>query len=309
MFDGHYDLLTILYLCYLKKDFTYVEEISKNFNKNNVEGLIANLYFMSEEEMQEEFGNYYDKNISVLEMFKIATNLYHKYFKDTKVIFSIEGADYIKDTKELEELYNLGLRNILIVWNNKNKYASGNNTSLGLTELGEVFIKKAIDLGISIDLSHTNEASFFAIIEVIKKEILLGKKPIVIASHSNCYSLCPVKRNLKDEQLKAIKEVNGKVGLVGYGPFIDIDNNNLKLNYLKHINYAVNILGVDNIFIATDDMDFATTLYNIEEGDSVFSYNNIKEEVTKILSTTYNSIDIKKILRENIERDILKEEK
>ena len=56
-------------------------------------------------------------------------------------------------------------------------------------------------------------------------------------------------------------------------------------------------------------MDFATTLYNIEEGDSVFSYNNIKEEVTKILSTTYNSIDIKKILRENIERDILKEEK
>ena len=107
MIDTHYDLLTILYCCYLKNDYSYIERIKEDLK--DVKGLIANLYFMNPEEMKEELEI---DHIDVYEMFKISTNLFKEHFKDKKVIFSIEGCDYIKDIKELENLYKLGLRNI-----------------------------------------------------------------------------------------------------------------------------------------------------------------------------------------------------
>ena len=142
LIDTHYDLLTILYCCYLKNDYSYIERIKEDLK--DVKGLIANLYFMNPEEMKEELEI---DHIDVYEMFKISTNLFKEHFKDKKVIFSIEGCDYIKDIKELENLYKLGLRNILLVWNHENKYGSGNDTNKGLTKLGEEFIKKAVELG------------------------------------------------------------------------------------------------------------------------------------------------------------------
>lgn len=77
MIDMHYDLLSVLYYCYLRNDFRYVKELQGYFNDKNVHGLVANLYFMSEEEMQREMKG---RKIDVVEMFKISTELFRKYF-------------------------------------------------------------------------------------------------------------------------------------------------------------------------------------------------------------------------------------
>lgn len=98
MIDMHQDLLSIIYYSQLRNDNKFLEKWLKNFNEDNVSGLIANLYFMNREEMKEEIGN---KKIDVLEMFKTSTELFKKYLPDTKVIYSIERCDYIKDTFEL----------------------------------------------------------------------------------------------------------------------------------------------------------------------------------------------------------------
>ena len=72
MFDLHYDLLSFCYVCYLKDDYTFLEEWKKNYRIDNVRGVVANLYFMSIPEMKEELHpSYYRKNISVVEMFRI----------------------------------------------------------------------------------------------------------------------------------------------------------------------------------------------------------------------------------------------
>ena len=260
MIDTHYDLLTILYCCYMKKDFTYINKIRKDFE--NIDGLIANLYFMSKDEMKDELDI---EDIDVYQMFKISTNLFKEYFPDKKVIYSIEGCDYIKDLEELENLYKLGLRNILLVWNNENKYGSGNKSDKGLTELGKEFIKKAVSLGISIDLSHMNKNTFWETISLLEELKSNGEKVKVIASHSNCYSLCKNKRNLDDEQILAIKKLDGIIGLVSYGPFINKKEKDLEENFLKHIRYVEDLIGIDNIAIATDNMDFAKELFNVDE--------------------------------------------
>ena len=141
MIDLHFDLLTKLYTSYLENDFKYIEQFMNNLNNDNVEGLIANLSFMSKEEMIKEYHRrYYDKYVSVVDMFKISKYLLDKYLpNDILVIMSIEGCDYV-DIKDLDVLYNIGLRAVLPIWNEENKYGSGNRTNKGLTDIGKAFI-------------------------------------------------------------------------------------------------------------------------------------------------------------------------
>lgn len=296
MFDAHYDLLTILYCCYMKNDFSYIKKIKEDLK--DVRGMVANLYFMSEDEMKEELGI---EDIDVYEMFKISTNLLKEYFPDKKVIFSIEGCDYIKNIKELENLYQLGLRNVLLVWNHKNKYGSGIKARGGLTELGREFLKKCAELGISIDLSHMNKETFFDSITLLQELKKQGLYPKVIASHSNSYVLCQHKRNLDDEQILAIKKLDGMIGLVGYDPFINEKEKDLEENYLKHIKHMENLIGINHISIATDNMDFAKDIFSLDEDISLLNHKTIKKQLTKILSSYYNEEEREKILFKNIE--------
>ena len=201
MIDMHYDMLSVIYQCYIREDYSYIEKWIKHYNSDNVSGLIANLYFMNEDEMEKEIGN---QDINVLEMFRVTTEIFKKYLPNTKVIYSIEGCDYIKDTIELEELYKLGLRSILLVWNNPNKYGSGNRDDYGLTDLGKEFLIKAIDLGIIIDMSHMNKKTFEDTVSLLREQKSLGKEVKVIASHSNSYDIYNHERNLSDEQILSI---------------------------------------------------------------------------------------------------------
>lgn len=302
MIDLHYDLLSILYQCYLRMDFSYVDKIRNSFRDNNVSGVIANLYFYSEDEMRAELGDNYGE-IDVVEMFRISTKLFKEYFPNTDVIFSIEGCDYIKDTDELEELYNLGLRNILLVWNNPNKYGSGFKGDYGLTDEGREFIKKAIELGICIDFSHMNKNTFYDTYELIKSEKKLGHEVKVIASHSNSYKVCPNVRNLDDDQLKCLKELDAIVGVVSYSKFVlsaNASNEELRSKYLEHIDYICSIMGKYNVGLSTDDMNFCEELYNITYGPNIFNYENIKDEITELMKDNYKENEIENIMYNNI---------
>ena len=278
MIDMHFDLLSIIYQCYLRMDFTYLDDVMKNINSNNVEKLIANMYFMDKEEMKDQLGDNYGE-INVIEMFKIARDILQKYISLDNVILSIEGCDYINNLEELEELYNLGLRNILLVWKNPNKYGSGNKGEIGLTELGREFLKKAIDLGICIDVSHMNKETFYDTIEVLKEQKKLGKEVRVIASHSNAYKICPNQRNLDDEQLLALKELDAVIGVVSYSDFVlstRASEEQLKEYYYKHIEHLKNLIGIEHVGVASDDMIFEKVLFGKDYGPQVFEYANRK---------------------------------
>lgn len=295
MFDTHYDLLTIVYT--LKDNKKYLKKIIKDLNKN-YKGVIANLFFMNKKEMKEELNI---NNINVLDMFIKSKQILKKYKLKSKILYSIEGCDYIKDSKELEQLTKQGLNAILLVWNNQSKYASGIRTTKGLTKKGEQFIKKAIDLKLGIDLSHANEKTFYDIIRIITK----SKKTVTCyASHSNIYNLHNHPRNLKEKQLQALKSVNGKLGIVCYPEFLtnSKEKNKIKENYLKHIENAVKIMGINNVMVSTDNMDFYYQLNNINPPSIPFNQNKIKKEMKKLLKIKFKNKDIKKIMYKNAEK-------
>lgn len=306
MVDSHYDLLTICYVCYLKNDYTKIEKIAQDINNNlgNIKCIFANLYFMSEDEMKEELHeNYYNPNVSILTMFKISKRILEYYLPNIDFIYSIEGCDYL-DIKDLDELYEEELRSIVPVWNTENKYGSGNRTDKGLTKEGINLINKAIELGIGIDLSHANINTFYGMIEVIKENKKLGKDVICYASHSNSKALCNKERNLDDNQLKALKEVNGLVGIFCNKHFITKDYNlskeEIDLLYLKHIIHISKIIGLDNIMLSTDDMRFMIDIDPEYEDTVMFDYSNISKEIFNLLQTYFNISTTNKIMFENI---------
>ena len=315
MIDLHFDMLTKLYTSYLENDFTFIQEFSKNFNKDNVSGVIVNLCFMSKEEMEQEYNkHYFDNSVSVIEMFMVAKALLEEYIdSDISVVMSIEGCDYV-DNKDLDVLKDLGLKAILPVWNSKNRYGSGNRSDIGLTKEGVKFIWHAFELGLGVDLSHANKKTFDDIINVAYTAQATELNPVVYASHSNCYSLCDRDRNLTDEQLLKIKDLNGMVGLFSNRGFVyknslkdKIDNELVKQKYLEHIKYLEKLFGgIDNICLSTDDMTFCSDK-DIEYAECpIFDYSRIRKDLKQTLNKEYDEEEIYKLMYGNAHRLIEK---
>ncbi|HEX3035580.1 MAG TPA: dipeptidase [Thermodesulfobacteriota bacterium] len=157
----------------------------------------------------------------------------------------MEGADAIEEPSNLDEFYERGVRIIGLAWNDRNQYASGNDTDSGLTEKGRELIKRMNDLRITLDLSHLNEKCFWEAIEICET--------IPIASHSNARSLTDHPRNLRDDQLLAISQRGGVIGLVLYKYFLRTSNEEPSLEDLyAHADYIINLCGEDHLGIGSD---------------------------------------------------------
>lgn len=317
VFDCHYDLLT--YILMKKKEQEFLKNYcSKVYNENNITGGIFNLFYMSKEEMKEEIG-ITENQINVIENLREVK----QYIEENQLIsdnidyiFGIEGMDYLEKIEDIDILYSLGLRSTNIVWNNENKFGGGAKArgNCGLTRLGEKLIEKLIKKGIAIDLSHTNERTFWDIVQIGKKYKEKGENPIVFASHSNAKAICNVPRNLSDEQILAIKELDGVIGIVSIKRFCintkNICNPNIdyEQEYIKHINYVKKILGgIEHIAVATDDMRYYYIEPEYYQNANVYNHYDIKEKLSKDLErNNYNKDEIEKILNENFREKILK---
>jgi len=138
-------------------------------------------------------------------------------------MIGVEGGHSIEhNLNNLDSLYHRGMRYLSVTWNNSTDWATSAKDEtlhkdslqfIGLTDFGKDVIRQCNELGIMVDVSHAGEQTFWDIMSITKKPI--------IASHSSAYYLCPHFRNLKDDQLMAIKE-NGGVVFVNYYPsYID----------------------------------------------------------------------------------------
>ena len=138
-------------------------------------------------------------------------------------MIGIEGGHVIGgDITKVKYLYDRGMRYLGLTWNNSNSIASSAKDEtedvysleqIGLTEFGKKVVRECNNLGVMIDISHSGEKTFWDVINMTKKPI--------IASHSSVFNLCPHYRNLKNDQLKAIKENGGVVFVNFYPGYID----------------------------------------------------------------------------------------
>ena len=149
-------------------------------------------------------------------------------------MFGVEGGHMIEDDlNKLDSLYKRGARYLTLTHNIAPSWATSaaDETSgkvlphKGLTDFGKQVVQRMNALGMMIDVSHVGEQTFWDVIQ-------LTTKP-VIASHSSVYALVHHRRNLKDDQIKAIAK-NGGVIQVNFNPgFIDSSYDNKEAAFLK----------------------------------------------------------------------------
>lgn len=149
--------------------------------------------------------------------------------------YGVEGGHMIEDDiNHLDTFYARGARYMTLTWNNSPSWASShadekNPTSKiqqkGLNAFGIKVIERMNQLGMIVDLSHVGEKTFWDAIHTTTKPVM--------ASHSNAYTLCPVSRNLKDEQIKAIGKNGGVICLNFFSGFVDSNFSKKNIEFRK----------------------------------------------------------------------------
>ena len=162
-------------------------------------------------------------------------------------MLGVEGGHMIEDKIEnLDKLYVRGVRYMTLTWNNSTSWATSaadettKKDSLphkGLTDFGKKIVARMNELGMLVDISHVGEQTFWDVINTTTKP--------VIASHSSVWNLCPHRRNLKDDQIKAIAKNGGVIHVNFYAGFLDSTYENkslvLQAKYKPELDSLLNI--------------------------------------------------------------------
>jgi membrane dipeptidase len=131
----------------------------------------------------------------------------------------VENADPIRSPDELAWWVERGVVAVGLAWAKPSRYAGGNTSATGLTDLGRKMVAEMDRLGVVHDASHLSDAAM--------DELFEESGGSVIASHSNCRALLAGggfgvnQRHLRDESIRAIAERGGVVGLNLFAKFLD----------------------------------------------------------------------------------------
>lgn len=319
IFDGHSDILTDVTIRRLNgEENVFNNRHLERLKKGGIDGTILVVWIdppydeNPTKRMLEVLGATCEEIEEMKDSAKVALNYndMKKIREEGKlpIFLGMEGLSGLKGNVSLiNMLYRIGIRHAMLTWNEENEFATGvvsPNKDRGVTELGKKALKRMENLGIIIDASHGNEKTFWDIYENTTKPF--------IASHSNVYNLCKVPRNLKDEQIKAIAERRGLIGMNSWPDFIDEKNPTVE-NLANHIDYIAQLVGIDYIGFGFDFCDFLTgdTTSSFQAGQSTAAIG--LEDATKVPDLInilqkrgYKEEDIEKIAYKNFER-IIKE--
>ena len=159
---------------------------------------------------------------------------------------SIEGAEVIGCRPEkLEEAAEKGVRGFGVCWNRANEITGTNaqEPDRGLSSKGKDLVKLALELGLTVDVSHLSDPGFW---DVEK----LAKGPF-IASHSNSRAIHDHPRNLTDDMFRAIRDHGGTAGLNLYSLFLGEEKVTVE-TALRHIDHFLDLDGEKTLAIGGD---------------------------------------------------------
>ena len=175
-------------------------------------------------------------------------------------LIGVEGGHMIEDRLDyVDSLAKRGMCYLTLTWNNSTSWASSATDEttrrdslkhIGLTDFGKQIVHRLNDLGVMIDLSHPGEQTFYDVLATTNKP--------VIASHSCSYTLNPFRRNLKDDQLKALAKNGGVVFVNFFSGFVDstffkkydkfLNSHKVELDSLTKV-YNDQDLAIDQLFV------------------------------------------------------------
>ena len=228
------------------------------------------------------------------------------------VMFDLEGTEPLDgDIGLLETFHRLGVRTVLIAYNQRNRAGGGchDDPEDGLTPYGRRLVRKLNDLGIVVDATHCSIRTTFDLFEASSEPVIFSHSvPMGVRRHD---------RNVTDEQMRACAATGGVVGINGVGIFLG-ENDASTAALVRAIDYAVQVvgpqhvgIGLDYVFDQEELAEFLRThadTFPAGGGYAEFSPQRfvsplqLAATTTALLSLGYGEEDVRGILGENFLR-------
>jgi membrane dipeptidase len=175
------------------------------------------------------------------------------------VIYSFESAAMLEDKIDRIEMFRgLGVRVMQLTYNRRTPFGVGclDGDNDGLTDLGRKAIAKMNELGVALDLSHSNT-------KTTAEGIATSTKPPLI-THAGCRAVYMHPRNKEDAELKALADKGGVVGIYML-PYITASPKQPMLDdFMKHLEHALKICGEDHVGVGSDVPFFQVDAEDLE---------------------------------------------
>lgn len=166
---------------------------------------------------------------------------------ETSLMLSIEGGEIIGESlQDLRDYRRLGVRLMALTWNFENAiaYPHCQGGHHRLKPFGWDVVREMNRLGIAADVSHLGEGGFWDL-------IFHNDKP-PMASHSCCRKLRNHTRNLTNDQIRALIECGGWMGINFYTSFLtDTGYANLD-TVVDHMAHVADLGGIGILGLGSD---------------------------------------------------------
>ncbi|MEA3061405.1 MAG: rane dipeptidase [Sphingomonadales bacterium] len=162
------------------------------------------------------------------------------------IIYGVQNGAMVGDRPERIDLFaDLGLRVVQLTYNPENRLGGGATASprTPLTPLGRAVIERCNARRLMVDLSHSGFRTCF-------EAAHFSSRPISI-NHTGCRALNDVPRNKSDQELRAVAERGGFLGIY-FMPFLNPTSKATAADVVAHIDHAVKVCGEDHVGIGTD---------------------------------------------------------
>ena len=272
IFDGHSDLLYDVTRRRLQGETHVLERCHlENLRKGGIEGLVLALWTS---QTKDSFWSHVRGSETDAGRTQIMLRCMKEELEECSELVLVRTAEEAEKVRSAGKLYaflgvegmasierecvagvdgyaDLGARVGMLTWNEENELATGagGDPQKGLTIYGKQAVRRMQERGMLVDVSHLNDGGFWDVMD-------LADGP-VIASHSNCRALCHVRRNLDDEQLRAIRDTGGVVGLNVHHGFVHMDPQQQTVEMLaRHAAHMAEVMGVEHVACGFDFCEF-----------------------------------------------------
>jgi membrane dipeptidase len=164
------------------------------------------------------------------------------------IFLSVEGhGGYAGDFEALYTLDHIGVTCFTFSHNRQNLLCTGSNEPFdgGFTYLGKQTLKEIQQTDLMVDLVHMSRGSFWDALKYYDGDLFV--------SHSNADKLCPHPRNLTDDQIKAVAERNGVIGLNSFKGYVHPDPMKATIGHvLDHAMYIYDLVGPEHMALGLD---------------------------------------------------------
>jgi membrane dipeptidase len=206
-----------------------------------------------------------------------------------RATLGLEGAHALQgELEELDRLAARGLRYLGLLHFSRNEAGApalgpGQDREQGLTAFGRALVERCQELGLVVDLAHINRRGFHDAVALHRE-----RPPLV--SHTGLAGVHDLWRNIDDEQLRAVADRGGAVGVIFCPAYLGRDGLDGVVAHLLHL---WRVAGEDTPALGSDWDGFIRPTRGLEEPQK------LPHLTDALLSAGMPEAVVRKVLRDN----------